>query len=213
MEIIENFAELSFEEQKKFAETLVNTINSEHTFTADTDFKLSGVEADELSGGLIIMLDHDDLIEVSREATWTCADEDEVHHDPGYEAEYSSTLFMDARDSFKTLEVVIGGYKVSLSVDDVDEEETIEVEVDSYSSEDGGIGGYEYWGVGGYDSSSYVEVEGTIVKGCSCALSLFVEPADEPIEIDDEDNSLDGDFDPDGRRTERPWDSEGHFED
>lgn len=186
MEIIENFAELSFEEQKKFAETLVNTINSEYTFTADTDLKLSGVEADELSGGLIIMLDHDDLIEVSREATWTCEDEDEVRHDPGYEADYVNTLFADARDSFKTLEVVIEGYKVSLSVDDVDEEETIEVEVDNYSSEDGGIGGYEYCGVGGYDSSSYVEVEGTIVKGCSCALSLFVEPADEPVEIDEE---------------------------
>ncbi len=179
MNVIENFAELSFEEQKKFAEALVKTINSEKTFIDDTDFKISGIETDELTGGLIILLEHADLISVDRAATWTCADEDEVNSDPGYDADYTDSLFEAAKKAFKTLETVIEGYKVSLSVDDVDEEETVEVIVDSYSHEDDGIGSYEYWGDRGYDSDPYVEVEGTIVKGCGCALSLYVEPADE----------------------------------
>ena len=57
--------------------------------------------------------------------------------------------------------------------------ETIEVEADKYTHEDSGIGGYDYWGDRGYDSRPYIEVEGTIVKACSCALSLYVELADE----------------------------------
>jgi hypothetical protein len=65
-----------------------------------------------------------------------------------------------------------------LEIDDVDEVETVEVEVDSISHEDAGIGHYEYWGEVGYDSRPYVEVEGTIVKACDCALSLYVEVAD-----------------------------------
>ena len=85
--------------------------------------------------------------------------------------------------------------------------------VDDYSYEDSGVGWYEYGSEVGYDSDPYIQVEGTIVRGCDCALSLYVEPIDEPVEVDEEDNSLDGDFDPDGRRAEKPWDSERHFED
>lgn len=179
MNIIENFAELSFEEQKKFADSLVKTINSEFTFTADTYFTVTGVKADDLTGDLIISIGHDDLINVSRKATWQCADEDEVDSDPGYDADYTTYLFEDTEKAFKTLETVIEGYKVSLEVDDVDEEETVEVAVDSYSHEDSGIGDYEYSGFRGHDSRPYLEVEGTIVKACSCALSLYVEPADD----------------------------------
>lgn len=179
MNVIENFAELSFEEQKKFAEALVKTINSENIFTGETDFKVSGVEVDELSGNLIIIIDHDDLIEVRREATWTCSSADDVADDPGFEADYNNFLFEDTKKAFKTLSTEIEGYKVSLEVDDVDEDETIEVEVDNYSGEDSGIGSYEYWGETGYDSHPYIEVEGTIIKACSCALSLYVEPVGE----------------------------------
>ena len=181
MNVIKNFAELSFEEQMKFAESIVKTINSESTFTSDTDFTISGIEVDEFAGGLIIMLNHDDLIEVSRDATWQCYDEDVVDSDPGDAANYSNYLFEDVKKAFKTLETTIEGYKVSLSVNDADEEETIEVHVDDYSHEDSGIGSYEYGSIRGYDSHPYIEAEGTIVKACSCALSFYIEPANEPV--------------------------------
>ena len=176
--MIENFAELSFEEQKNFAEALVKTINSENTFTDETNFKISGIEADDLTGGLIILIEHDDLISVSREATWQ-ADEDEIDSDPGYEANYANYLFEDTTKAFKTLSTEVEGYTVSLEVADVDEEETIEVNVDNYTHEDGGIGDYDYFGFEGYDSRPYAEVEGTIVKACSCVLSLYVETTNE----------------------------------
>lgn len=211
MSVIENFAAVSFEEQKKFAEALVKTINSEGTFTSEVNFKVSGIEADEMTGGLIIELEHEDTIEVEREATWTCADRAEASspEDP----DFTDLLSNDVKKAFKTLAVELEGYSVTLSVDDVDEGETVEVEVDSISDEDGGIGSYEYWGSTGYDSDPYCEVEGTIVKACTIYCSLYVEAADEPIEIDEEDNDADGDFDPDGRRSEMPWDYGKHFDD
>ena len=178
MNVIENFAELSFEEQTSFAEALIKTVNSESAFTEDTNFKISGVEANELSGGLIILIEHDDPIEVRRAASWQCADEDDAEDDPGFEADYENYLFEDAKKAFKTLSTVIDGYTVSLEVDDVDDIETVRVEVDSTSQEDSGIGSYEFWGETGYDSDPYVEVEGTIVKACDCALTIYVEPVD-----------------------------------
>ena len=178
MSVIENFAALSAQEQMEFATKLLATINSEHVFTADTTFELDSVEADDFAGGLIMLLSHPDTIDVSREATWSCGDEDEASSDPGYDAEYVNSVYEDAKSAFKTLSTVIDGYKISLEIDDVDEVETVEVEVDSISHEDAGIGHYEYWGEIGYDSRPYVEVEGTIVKACDCALSLYVEIAD-----------------------------------
>lgn len=182
MSVIENFAVLSFEEQKKFAEALIKTINSENTFTHDTDFTLYDLEADDLTGGLRILLDHDKPIEVRREAAWACASEEDVHDDPGYEVKYYNRLSDDAKKAFKTLSTVIDGYEVSLELDDVDEEETVEVEVENYSFEDAGIGDYEFWGQTGHDSQPYVEVTGAIVKACSCAPALFVEPVDVQVE-------------------------------
>lgn len=176
MSVIENFAEVSFEEQKKFAEALVKTINSEGTFTDQVNFKVTGVEADEMTGGLIIELDPEDTIEVEREATWTCADRDEARRpeDP----DFTDLLSNDVKKAFKTLAVELEGYSVTLSVDDVDEGETVDVEVEDISDEDGGIGSYEYWGSTGYDSDPYCEVEGTIVKACTVYCSLHVEAAD-----------------------------------
>lgn len=183
MDVIENFAELSFEEQKKFAEALVKTVNSESIFTDDTNFTLTGVEVDELTGGLIINIEHDDLIEVPRKASWECGVADDVHDipDDSNYISYADLIFNDAKKAFKTLEAEIEGYKVSLEVDDADAEETIGTQVDSYSQEDAGIGHYEFWGDVGYDSHPYIEVLGTIVEGCNCALSLYVEPATDEI--------------------------------
>lgn len=179
---IENFAAIPFQDQMKFAEALLKTINSEKIFTDDTMFELDGIEAEDLTGGLTIMVSHPDTIEVSREATWTCGDEDEASNDPGYDADYENGLFEDAKSAFKTLSTVIDGYNISLELDDVDEVETVEVEVDSTSHEDAGIGDYEFWGERGHDSRPYIEVEGTIVKACDMALAIYVEPADEPVE-------------------------------
>jgi hypothetical protein len=184
---IENFAAIPFQEQMKFAEALLKTINSENTFTSDTNFEIDSVEADELTGGLAIRVSHPDTIDVSREATWTCDDEEDASVNPGSDADYVNGLFEDVKSAFKTLSTVIDGYNISLEIDDVDVVETVEVEVDSTSYEDGGIGSYEYWGETGYDSSPYVEVEGTIIKACDMALTIYVEPVDEPAEMTSEE--------------------------
>lgn len=191
MAVIENFSVLSEEEQRDFAEALVKTINSERTFTDEADFKVSAVEADETTGDLIIELEHDELISIAREATWTCGDEDEVHSDPGYDADYSDSIYEDVKKAFKTMTTEIEGYAVELDIADVDEEETVEVEVDGYSHEDAGIGHYEYWGYRGYDSEPYIEVEGTLVKACSCALALIVGAAEQPAEEPAEEQPTD----------------------
>lgn len=178
MSVIENFAELSFEEQQKFAEALIKTINSEKLFYDGTQFEITGIEAVDMDGSLMIEVSHADPIEVEREATWTCDSKEEASSDPGYDADYVNYLIDDAKSAFKILSTVIDGYKVTLDIADVDEDDTIEVEVDSTSNEDGGIGDYEYWGRRGHDSDPYVEVTGTIVKACECALAFFVEADD-----------------------------------
>jgi hypothetical protein len=186
MAVIENFSDISTKEQRDFAEALVKTINSERTFTDETDFAVRSIEADSTTGDLIIELDHDELISIVREATWTCGDEDEIHSDPGYEADYADSVYEDAKKAFKTIVTEIEGYTVELDIADVDEEETIEVDVDDYSHEDGGIGHYEFWGETGYDSDPYIEVEGTITKACSCSLALIVGVAPNTVEPDQE---------------------------
>lgn len=187
MEMIENFAVLSAEEQLEFAEDLVATINSESTFTNETNFKVLSVEADDTTGDLMIEIDHEDFISVPRAATWTCIYEDDVYSDPGYDADYGESIYDEAKQAFKTLSAEIEGYQVELDIADVDEEETVEVDVDYYSHEDAGIGSYEFWGHTGYDSRPYIEVNGTITKACSLALALFVSIAENTTEQPTED--------------------------
>jgi hypothetical protein len=112
MEMIENFATLSAKEQLEFAEALVKTINSESTFTDETNFKVLSVEADDTTGDLMIEIDHEDFISVPRAATWSCSDEDEVHFDPGYDADYIESIYDEAKQAFKTLSAEIEGYQV-----------------------------------------------------------------------------------------------------
>lgn len=178
MSVIENFSALSTQEQSEFAATLLNKINSENIFTADTNLEIASVEAYDLTGGLVILLSHPDSIEVSRKATWTCGDAEEACSDPGYEVEYENSIFKDAKEAFKTLSTVIDGYYISLEINDVDEVETVEVDVDHLSRENAGIGHYEYFGHTGHDSQPYIEVEGTIVKACNMTLAIYVEAAD-----------------------------------
>jgi hypothetical protein len=176
MSVIENFAELSVKEQFDFAAALVKTLNSEKTFSSDVEFEVAGIEADDMTGGLAIILSHKDLIEVSRPAVWTCSDEDEAGHVPE-DADFDNLKFEDAKKVFKTLAAEIEGYSISLEIDDVEEEHIVEVEVDKITDEDAGIGHYEFWGETGYDSQPYCEVTGTLVQECTIYCSLHVEAA------------------------------------
>lgn len=176
MSVIENFAVLSAKEQLEFATALLNTINTESTFTSDTNFEFRSVEADELTGGLWIEVSQTNPIEVLRKATWTCDDADDANEYPGFEANYKNSIYEDTRKAFKTLSTVIDGYKVSLEISDVDEGDGAVESVDDISHENAGIGDYEYWGDVGYDSQPYVEVTGTIVRSCDCSFALSVEP-------------------------------------
>jgi hypothetical protein len=175
--VIENFAELSFEEQKKFAEALVKTINTENTFTDQTNFKVESIEADEMTGGLIIVLEHEGTINVYRDASWSCTYHDEASQRPD-SPEFNNSDSDDAKEVFKTLAVELEGYSVTLSVDDVDTEDIVDVEVSEIYREDDGIGHYDYFGHRGYDSSSYFVVEGVLGQACYIYCSLYVEAAD-----------------------------------
>ncbi len=179
MAVIENFDAISVQEQMKFAEALLNTINSESIFSDETNFKISKVEADEMTGRLEISLESEGLIEVAHNATWTCADEDDLYSVPDYDdIDEEESIYDAAKRSFKTLSVELEGYTVSLDIDDINAESSTEVEVDNYSHEDSGIGSNEFWGVVSYDSRPYLLVEGAIIKECTCYITLYVEPVD-----------------------------------
>lgn len=176
--VVENFAVLSIEEQIKFARPILEKINNENIFSDETNFEFQDVEPDDITGGLWITVSTANPIRVIREATWTAGTEEGAEEDPGNDAEYSKSIYEDTNKSFKTLSSEIDGYDVSLKVDDVEEDETVDadIEIDHISHEDAGIGSYEYFGFTGYDSQPYVEVEGTITRMCDCNITFFVIP-------------------------------------
>ena len=188
MTVVENFAELSAPEQYEFAAKLLNTINSEHIFTSDTDFEILNVEVSEYSGDLRIDVSHTNLIDVPRKAVWTCSNEDEAEADPGYDADFDELIDNDVAKVFKTREADIEGYHVVLEVGDADAEETVEVTAEHISHEDSGIGHYEYWGEIGYDSKPYVEVEGVVTQACTIYPAFFVSPVTNVPEETSEEN-------------------------
>ena len=188
MEMIENFAALSIEEQKAFAEALIKTINSEHTFSSDTDFKFAEVQASDHTGDLSVFVDTVDLVDVPREAYWNVYDEDELYSTPDEsDVEYVDFKENDAKKIFKTLSAEIEGYNVELIIDIVEQEDIVDVEVDHVSHEDGGIGDYEYWGTRDYDSQPYLAVEGTIIKACSISVELLVTPVAQEVKPEAEE--------------------------
>jgi hypothetical protein len=181
MSVIENFSALSEKELNDFAEALIKTINSEHIFTSDANFSVYSVEADELSGDLEIVIDHDDYINIDREASWTCRDDEYLDNAPE-DISYSNLDTKDAAKAFKTLSAEIEGYTVTLDIDDVEVEEIVAFDVDHYTEEDSGIGDYEYAGHRGYDSHPYLVVSGTVTAACNCALALYVSVAEPTVE-------------------------------
>ena len=174
MSVIYNFSELAEKELQQFAADLIAKINSESIFTNEVNFKLESVEADDMSGDLCIYITNEELLEVPREATWQASSEDDMHHPE--DEDFTNSIYDDVKKVFKTLTAELDGYRITLDVDDADAEDRVDVEVDNYTHEDSGIGSYEFWGDVGYDSHPYLEVEGTITSGCSCYMSLTVEP-------------------------------------
>ena len=186
MSVIENFAVIPAKEQVAFATKLLEKINAESVFTSDTKFDFVGVDPDDLTGGLWIDVSHATPIGVSRKAVWQALDEEDAEKNPD-DVDYEDSLANDAKKAFKTLTTVIDGYKVSVEIHDIDEGDLVEVEIDTISHEDAGIGEYEYFGFRGHDSRPYVEASGTLVEDCDFSLSFFVEANDaiEP-EVDEE---------------------------
>lgn len=185
MPIIENFAAISEKEQREFATALLKTINSEKPFTADTEFTIDEIEADELSGDLLIYVSTSSLLEVERDATWSCAgasDEDEeydnTHATPEVrDVDFASSIMDDLDGLFKSKTATLDDYTVSLSIDDIKELSVKEVvDVSEISDEDSGIGSYEHFGFIGYDSRPYIKVTGSLLCKCDLALILTVAP-------------------------------------
>ena len=186
MAVIENFAALSPAEQREFAEALIKTINSEHIFSDDADFKIYEVDAEDLDGSLVISVENTDYVNVKREATWATSadlgpDDDAATTFPSsdHDVDYADSIYADFKRSLKTLSAEIEGYTVSVyDVMEVDEGAVEEVEVDEVTQEDDGIGSYEYWGRIEYDSRPYLEVSGTVTKQCDVAFALEILPSD-----------------------------------
>jgi hypothetical protein len=193
MAIIENFAELSEQELKAFAESLVKTLNTENTFSDDFEFVIRSVEADDFTGGLAIELSTEgDVVRLERGATWTCgAGRDDDPSDIPDDPEFDDDILEDAKDAFKTLSAEIEGYTITLIVADVDEEDIVDVEVRNVSEEDSGIGDYEYFGYRGYDSHPYCSVDGTLTQECTIYFGLDVVATDavsaDKLEADEAD--------------------------
>ena len=173
--VIENFNELSEQELLKIAEELVAKINSESIFTDEATLKVLEVEADKLTGNLSIYANTEEPITVGRYAGWSAVDEDSLTADMD-DVEYYGSIKEETLECLLKTSEVIDGYKVTLTIDDVWEEDIVDKEVTTYSSADAGIGSYEYFGYSGYDSIPYVEVEGIIYKACYPTFELTIEP-------------------------------------
>lgn len=174
--VIQNFNVLSSEELQKFAEELIKTINTEHTFTDNGSLQLdkdNSIEASEFDGNLWIPVYIEDFV-VERPAEWTCSDYEDRYD--AKDPDFTNYFTEDAEKSFKELSVIVGDYKVTIEVTDGDEGETVDVVVNSYTEEDSGIGSYEFWGHTGYDSHPYLTIDGDIHQACTCYMGLIVEP-------------------------------------
>ena len=70
---VENFAVLPASKQREVAVQLLNTINTNNIFSGDTNFEIVSVEADDVTGGLVIAVSLANPMPVARSASWTCA--------------------------------------------------------------------------------------------------------------------------------------------
>ena len=179
MSIIENFSTLTAQEQQQFAAELIAKINERNIFTDDFDFELDSAnppEASDMTGDLFIYTANSEEypVQVVRSAQWTAWDYDSM--DSAKDVDYHEYYTKDVLNSLKTTTAEIDGYKVTIEVEDGDEDRVVEVEVTDYSAEDAGIGSYEYFGERGYDSQPYYEVYGDLTVEGWAFFTLTVEP-------------------------------------
>lgn len=178
MPVIENFTELSTQEQKEFANSLIEKINTEKLFSEDARFIVTGIAADDFTGGLWIDVSLVSPIEVRRSAIWTCGNAEYADEAPN-NPDFGGNRIEDAvKNALKTLSTDLEGYTISLDDLDMDAGEITAVEVNKIKAEDAGIGEYEFWGHVEYDSHPYFEVEGILTQECAGYIRLFVEAAD-----------------------------------
>lgn len=155
--VIENFAELSAQEQKTFADNLIEKINEEGLFTEYFDFRLTesdyyrdqAVKVDEMTGNLELTVESTTLLEFVREATWI--------GDSKYDTDGSDVDFIgNDREEFikqyiHATTATIDGYLVTFKLEDVVYDNETSIEVTDYDAESGGGDSYEYWGSTVYD--------------------------------------------------------------
>ncbi len=181
--LIENFAELSAQELKEFADGLIGKINAEHLFAPDIELRLcddgqDNIVPDEMTGDLDIYVEPTEEVIISREASWTCGIDDNADSLPDDDPEYFCNILADIESAFPTKTISIDGYSVIIKAFDWSDWDAEEVsEVTSVEEEDDGIGSYEYWGSISYDSRPYQAVEGFIDCVASIYISLTVSPA------------------------------------
>lgn len=194
MTAIENFAALPEQEQRDFADSLVKTINSEGTFSSDTDFRILETEANDITGALEIFVETTEALNVPRSAIWIQYNEDEIHSKPDHDTniEYKDNLEKDILKVLNTTSLELDGYKISVKLEDYDEvEEIAEFEVNDYEHTEDGLGWYEYQGREYYDSYDEYKINGTITSTINVSLTFIVEPIDavsDDSEFESEEN-------------------------
>ena len=193
--VIENFAALSTKEQHEFADKLLKTINSEKAFL-DAELIIEDVEADELSGDLVIMASTTEAVEVDREGTWSTgysSDDDEAYELTHATPARRDVDFEDSEEeavtkALKVRSVDLEGYTVTIEVDNIAESDIESVsEVNEVTEDDAGIGDYEYFGFRGTDSQPYLVVQGTLFCILYPYLRLTVAPTVTAVEPEAEE--------------------------
>ena len=180
--LIENFAELSAQELKEFADGLISKVNADHLFAPDIELRLcddsqDNIVPDEMTGDLDIYVEPTEEVIIGREAYWSCGMDDDYEYGTPEDPDYSYGILEDIKKAFPTKTVSIDGYSVTIEAYDYADWDTGEVgKIISATEDDDGIGSYEYWGEIGYDSRPFMAIEGVIDCPTSIYVSLTVSP-------------------------------------
>ena len=87
MSAIKDFSLLTEDELKQYTTDIINKINSEGIFTSEVKLKVDDYYVFEDNGNLSVSVYHDGYVEVDREATWQCDNEDNLYETDNIEYE------------------------------------------------------------------------------------------------------------------------------
>lgn len=181
--IINDFNQLSKQEQIDFAKRLVDRINTKHAFGNITlvldDKYYRYVDANTFDGTLGFIVDIPDIQLTDVAGSWSYADQ---HDDHDMETDAPNIYTVATEDSlwqhflkeyFIDDTIEFEGYNIEMSYSDfLDSVEVTDFTIDDYEIDNDGIGSYEYWGMSGYDAGydyiSYAEGK-LMVEGTLCA--------------------------------------------